>query len=217
MATIEAQVPTRCTLRVKRIQSLGEQFKQLPEYRDRVESYPLWSLRALVLLAVLYEGPRGPEGPGEVCAGFQSGSVAPSEFPEILKVNIQLPISRTFCPFFFQRIEDRQVEEAILAIQERVRGKAPKRRPGRSGWQKNPKAWRWSSRRQCRHPFPASFTWAVPSWGKDKTNEIPVARRLFERLDLAGRLVSLDALPAQDGTARPSAGTRCRLSADREG
>ena len=35
-----------------------------------------------------------------------------------------------------------------------------------------------------------------------KTNEIPVARELFERLDLDGRVVSLDALHTQDQTAR---------------
>jgi hypothetical protein len=35
-----------------------------------------------------------------------------------------------------------------------------------------------------------------------KTNEIPVARELFQRLDLEGRLVSLDALHTQDDTAR---------------
>ena len=35
-----------------------------------------------------------------------------------------------------------------------------------------------------------------------KTNEIPVARELFKRLDLYGRKVSLDALHTQDHTAR---------------
>jgi hypothetical protein len=35
-----------------------------------------------------------------------------------------------------------------------------------------------------------------------KTNEIPVARQLFEKLDLDGRKVSLDALHTQDHTAR---------------
>ena len=35
-----------------------------------------------------------------------------------------------------------------------------------------------------------------------KTNEIPVARELFKRLDLDGRKVSLDALHTQDQTAR---------------
>lgn len=37
---------------------------------------------------------------------------------------------------------------------------------------------------------------------KDKTNEIPVARELFPKLDLQGRLVSLDALHTQDETAQ---------------
>jgi len=36
----------------------------------------------------------------------------------------------------------------------------------------------------------------------DKTNEIPVARALFERLDVEGRLVGLDALHTQAETAR---------------
>jgi hypothetical protein len=35
-----------------------------------------------------------------------------------------------------------------------------------------------------------------------KTNEIPVARELFQRLELDGRVVSLDALHTQDETAR---------------
>jgi hypothetical protein len=35
-----------------------------------------------------------------------------------------------------------------------------------------------------------------------KTNEIPVARELFKKLDLDGRKVSLDALHTQDQTAR---------------
>ena len=37
---------------------------------------------------------------------------------------------------------------------------------------------------------------------KDKTNEIPVARELFGKLDLQGRMVSLDALHTQTETAR---------------
>ena len=35
-----------------------------------------------------------------------------------------------------------------------------------------------------------------------KTNEIPIARQFFERLDLDGRKVSLDALHTQDATAQ---------------
>jgi hypothetical protein len=35
----------------------------------------------------------------------------------------------------------------------------------------------------------------------EKTNEIPVARKLFERLDMEGKLVGLDALHTQTATA----------------
>ena len=35
-----------------------------------------------------------------------------------------------------------------------------------------------------------------------KTNEIPVARQLFSKIELEGRLVALDALHTQDQTAR---------------
>jgi hypothetical protein len=59
LAVVEAKVPPRCPHRVKEIQSLTEHFKSVPEYRERVESYPVWSLLTLVLLAVLCEAPRG--------------------------------------------------------------------------------------------------------------------------------------------------------------
>jgi len=91
------------------------------------------------------------------------------------------------------------VEEVILAIQEQMRGPAPKDQlivfDG-----KEPK-----------HGSGASILSAVtvPSQHylgsalvDQKTNEIPVARELFKRLELEERLVSLDALHTQDETAR---------------
>ena len=101
---------------------------------------------------------------------------------------------------FFQRVEGRQVEEAILAIQEQVRGKAPKedlvvldgKEPKHGGGQAVLSA----------VTVPSQFYLGSAIVEKDKTNEIPVARNLFERLDLEGRLVSLDALHTQDETAR---------------
>src|SRR5437879_13107425 len=56
---VEARTPARCTQRVKQIRSIVDHFKALPEYRERVESYPLFSLAALILLAMLCEAPRG--------------------------------------------------------------------------------------------------------------------------------------------------------------
>ena len=57
LAIVEAKVPARCTKRVKEIRSIVDYFKALPEYRERVESYPLFSLAALIFLAMLCEAP----------------------------------------------------------------------------------------------------------------------------------------------------------------
>jgi hypothetical protein len=98
-----------------------------------------------------------------------------------------------------QRVDARKVEEITLAIQEQLRGPAPKEQlivlDGK----------------QPRHGSGASVLSAVSVPSQHylgsamvdvKTNEIPVARELFERLDLEGRFVSLDALHTQHQTAR---------------
>jgi len=108
------------------------------------------------------------------------------------------PTQPTFCRML-QRVDAAKVEEAILAIQEQMRGPAPKEQlivlDGK----------------EPRHGSGASILSAVtvPSQHylgsalvDQKTNEIPVARELFNRLELEERLVSLDALHTQDETAR---------------
>ena len=108
------------------------------------------------------------------------------------------PTQPTFCRML-QRVDAAKVEQAILAIQEQMRGPAPKEQlivlDGK----------------EPRHGSGASILSAVtvPSQHylgsalvDQKTNEIPVARELFHRLQLEERLVSLDALHTQDETAR---------------
>ena len=91
------------------------------------------------------------------------------------------------------------MEEVILAIQEQIRGPAPK------------EDLIVMDGKEPRHGSGASILSAVtvPSQHylgsalvDQKTNEIPVARELFKRLELEERLVSLDALHTQDETAR---------------
>ncbi|MBI4327846.1 MAG: ISAs1 family transposase [Chloroflexi bacterium] len=199
LARVEAQVPPRCTLRVKEIQSMTEQFKQVPEYRDRVESYPLWSLLTLVLLAVLCEAPRGQKDLEKFARGFSRGQRRALGIRRNPQGKYPAPSQSTFCRFF-QRVEGRKVEEALWAIQEQVRGQAPKedlvvldgKEPKHRGGQAVLSA----------VTVPSQFYLGSALVEKDKTNEIPVARELFKRLDLEGRLVSLDALHTQDETAR---------------
>jgi len=59
LAVVEVKTGPKSRHRVKEIKSIVDYLKQAPEYRKRFESYPLWSLLAIYLLAVLCGAPRG--------------------------------------------------------------------------------------------------------------------------------------------------------------
>jgi len=50
-ASVEESVPPRCTQKAKEIRSLTEHFKTIPDFRSRIQSYPVWSLVTIVALA----------------------------------------------------------------------------------------------------------------------------------------------------------------------
>ena len=117
-------MPPRPLQTVQEIRSLAEQFKQVPEFRARFESYPLWSLMTIVQLATLCEAPRGQKDLAKFARGFSQ----PQRRALGIRINRQgrypAPSQSTFCRLF-QGLEDQEVEETILAIQEQVRGKPP--------------------------------------------------------------------------------------------
>ena len=53
LAAVESKVIPRPRQRVKEMASMVDRFKKAPDFRQRIESYPLWSLLTIVLLAVL--------------------------------------------------------------------------------------------------------------------------------------------------------------------
>jgi hypothetical protein len=199
LAAVEAAVPARCTIPVKEIQSMIERFRQVPEYREHVESYPLWSLATIVLLAVLCEAPRGQKDLQKFARGFSQAQRRALGIRRHRQGRYPTPHQSTFCRFF-QRVDGRQIEAAILAIQQQVRGQPPQqdlivldgKQPKHGGGQIVLGA----------VSVPSQHYLGSAIIAKEKTNEIPVARELFARLDLAGRVVALDALHTQDETAR---------------
>lgn len=195
-AGVQAKVPPRPTQRVGSLRSLGQRFKDVPEYRTRIGSYPLWSLLTIVACAVLCGAQRGPKA----LAGFaQKLSQAQRRALGIR------PDADGWYPFPSQPTFSRlinavsfdAVNRVALEFQTQVRGQPPKddlialdgKEPKHGGG----------------HSVLTAV--AVPSQYylgsaivDRKTNEIPVARQLFQQLDLEGRLVSLDALHTQTQT-----------------
>ena len=197
LARVEAKTRPRSTQSPAQIRSLAEHLKTLPDYRARIGIYPLWSLAAIAVLAHLCGAPRGQKDLAKFGKGLSQAQ------RRALGVRRQAdgypaPSQPTFCRMM-ERIDERALENIFLQTQRHIRGPVP------------PEELIVLDGKEPRHGGGHSVLTAVtvPSQHylgsalvDQKTNEIPVARELFKRLDLDGRKVSLDALHTQDQTAR---------------
>ena len=199
LAVVEANVPVRCTKPVKEIQPIVQYFKQLPEYRARVECYPLFSLAALILLAVLCEAPRGQTDWEKFARGLSQGQRRALGIRRNAQGKYPAPSQSTFSRFL-EGVSEAKLDATLQAIQQQLRGPAPKDELV------------VMDGKEPTHGSGASILTAVsvPSQyylGSAvvdvKTNEIPVAQKtLIPPLDWEGRSASLDARHTQDETAR---------------
>jgi len=197
LAGVEAKTRPRSPQSPAQIRSLVEHLKTLPDYRKRIGRYPLWTLVALGLLAHLCGAPRGPKEWSLFAKGLSQVQ------RRALGIRRQAdgyptPGATTFWRLLAQINAD-ALEKVFLHVQAQIRGPAP------------PEELIVLDGKEPRHGGGHAVLTAVtvPSQHylgsalvDQKTNEIPVARALFKRLDLDGRKVSLDALHTQDQTAR---------------
>jgi len=197
LAGVEAKAGVKSRHTVKEIGSIVEQLKKVPDFRKRVESYPLWTLLAIYLLAVLCDAPRGSK---DLAKFARKLSQAQRRALGVRKRHDRYPAPSQ--PTFWrllQEINGTKLEQILLAVQAQLRGPAPKaelialdgKAPKHGGGQSVLTA-------VC---VPSHY-YLASGIVNTKTNEIPVARQLFKDLDLSGRLVSLDALHTQTQTAR---------------
>lgn len=198
LAEAVAKNVPRCHHKVKAIQALTEHFKTVPEYRGRVESYPAWSLLTLILLAMLCDAPRGQKDLAKFARRLTQAQRRTLGIRRNRQGRYPAPGQSTFSRLL-QNLSGRKVNEALLAVQEKVRGRPPRedlivvdgKEPNHGPGDAVLSA----------VTVPSQF-YLGSALVDTKTNEIPVARELFAELDLAGRRVALDALHTQAQTAR---------------
>src|SRR5260370_417729 len=197
LAVVEAKAGAKSRHTVKEIGSIVDSLRQVPDFRARVESYPLWSLLAIYLLAVLCGAPRGSKDLAKVARKLsQSQRRALGIRPRHRRH--PAPNQPTFWRLL-QEVSGAQLQQILLSVQEQLRGPAPKdelialdgKEPKHGGGQSVLTA-------IC---VPSQY-YLGSAIVDTKTNEIPVAQQLFPDLDLKGRFVSLDALHTQTQTAR---------------
>jgi len=199
LAAVEARTPVRPTQNAPQLRSLCEHFKGVPDYRARIGSYPLWSLLAIVACAHLADAPRGQKDLAAFAGRLSQAQRSALGIRKERKTNrYPAPSQPTFCRLY-AKVDALSIERAVLDFQTQARGAPPEQEliviDGK----------------EPRHGGGHQVLTAVTVPGQhylgsamvdEKTNEIPVARELFKRLELDGRTVSLDALHTQQETAR---------------
>ena len=197
LAMVEDKVAPRCTQRVGQIRPLAQHFKQVPEYRARVEFYPLWSLLAIAAGAILSGAQRGPKALAGFAKKLSQAQRRALDIRPLASGWYPAPSQPTFSRAL-QAVDAEAVDRAVLEFQAQVRGQPSKtqlvvldgKQPKHGGGHSILTA----------VAVPSQYYLGSAPVDK-KTNEIPVARQLFEKLDLESGLVSLDALPTQSETA----------------
>lgn len=198
LAKGERPVLPRSRHTVAEILTFTEHFKKVPDYRERIECYPLWTLLTMLLLAVLCEAPRGQKDLAKFARRLTTAQRRALGVRRNVQGEYPAPSQSTWCRFF-QQVEAEKVETQLLAIQAQARGPAPQDElvvlDG-----KEPKHGTGDS---VLTALCAPSQYYLGSALVDqKTNEIPVLRDLCKKLELAGRPVAADALHTQDETAR---------------
>ena len=198
LAPVEAKVPVRCTLKVAELESLSSLFRQVPDYRQRVGRYPLFALLGITAAAYLADCPRGQKD----LKGF-AGRLSSAQRRALgVRCNehgkCPAPSQPTFSRMF-KRVSGKAIEGVLLAHLRQVRGEP------------DPDDIVVLDGKEPKHSGGQNVVTAISAPGlhylgsvvvAEKTNEIPAVRELLGRIDVQGKLVSIDALHTQDQTAR---------------
>jgi hypothetical protein len=196
---VESKVPPRPTMGAAALRSLRAHFASAPDFRGRVESYPLSSALAMVACAHLCGAPRGQRDLKAFARRFTQAQLrALGVRPDRKTGRYPSPSKATFGRVL-QAVDPLRVEASLLDWQAQVRGPAPSDQLlGADG-------------KERRHaPGAPAVTLPHPESQYDrggqlvetKSNEIPAVRRWLERVEVAGSLPGLDALHPQQETAR---------------
>lgn len=198
LAGVEKKAGARCYYQCSELRALTEHFKALPEYRGRVESYPVWSLVTLMLVALLCDAPRGQKDLAKLARRLTQHQRRALGIRPNPQGFFPAPSQSTFSRLL-AGLDARRLNQVLLDIQAQVRGQPP------------PDELIVVDGKEPRHgpgdailsavTVPSQF-YLGSALVDTKTNEIPVARELFGTLELSGRSVALDALHTQDQTAR---------------
>ena len=198
-AVVESRIAPRPTLRAGELRSLREHFASVPDFRGRVESYPLSGALAMVACAHLCGAPRGHRDLKAFARRFTQAQLRALGVRRNPKTGRYPSPSKATFGRVLRAVDPLRVEAALLDWQTQVRGKAPQE----DLLAADGKALRHAQGAQVvTLTHPASQYYRGSQLVETKSNEIPAVRQLLQRVDVTGCLIGLDALHTQQDTGR---------------
>lgn len=197
-AMVENQVRLRCTQTVKEMRSLMEALRQeLSEFRrPQALGYPVAGLVGLVIMAMATGVRRGPDDLADFADTLSQPQLRALHFRRDKRTGLHRCPKRTTFIRLLTGVDAAMLERILLRWQERLTGPIQDQLVIVDG-------------KKMRHGG-VEMVNATNGKGQymggvmteDKSNEIPAARQLLDRLDLGGKIVLADALHTQVETAQ---------------
>ena len=196
---VESKVPPRPTLRGQALRSLREHFASVPDFRGRVESYPLSGALAMVACAHLCGAPRGHRDLKAFARRFTQAQLRALGVRRDARTGRYPSPSKATFGRVLQAVDPLRVEAALLDWQTQARGPAP---PGQLLAADGKELRHAQGAQVVTLTHPESQYYRGSQLVEAKSNEIPAVRQLLERTEVAGSLIGIDALHTQQETAR---------------
>lgn len=201
LAAVEAESSPRCTQSSAELKSLAALFRErVPEYRSRRRcTYPVHTLLSIMAAAYLADAPRGQKDLEVFAKSLSQAQLKALGVRGDPKTGRCSSPDQTTFSRLMSNVNADMVEEVLIEWQRRLRGPVP------------PNETVAIDGKQPKHAGGHNVVTAIATPSQhylgcelvaDKSNEIPAARKLIARLDLEGKLVSLDAMHSCQQTAR---------------
>lgn len=199
LASVEAELPPRCTFSVSELRDMTAYFRQVTDWRKRVVRYPYESLLAVVLCATLCGVVRGQRDLAAFARTLTKPQRRALRFRKDKTGEYPAPKETVFFNLL-SRTDPRELEQALLGCQEHVLGAQSEedRLIAYDG-----KVLRSADGMELVSGYSVNTgRWLGTEAVESKSNEIPAVQRLLERIGMDGKTSALDALHTQVDTAR---------------
>ena len=200
LASVEADLVPRCRFSTSQLRDMMAYFREVTDWRKRVVRYPYESLLAVVLCAALCGVVRGQRDLAAFAKRLSKAQRRVLRFHKDKKTGEYPSPKETVFFHLLSKTNPLELEQALLGCQEHVLGLRSEedRLISYDG-----KVLRSANGMELVSGYSVNTgRWLGTEAVESKSNEIPAAQRLLQRIGMDGKTAVMDALHTQVDTAR---------------